>query len=316
MPFCIALWDQDRLVGFAPLYIQTRLGARVLCFMGMPGDDSTRALCEPAYAQTFLAAFGATLQEHTHVWDVLGLTEVDRDPAPLLSAFPATLKFGVQPLTDSCQPVVDLSSDWEGYLKRFSHQRRWAFKKMRRLAETYGTVLFEVLTRPEMLCRELALFFEARQNNWRNRGRWNRIVGQQRTPVYFERLTHICALLAERGQVWLARLTVDGHPIGWDLAFCVNSTVSVFMSTYDLAYSKCSPGNLVLYELIHYAIDHHVTRFEMGPGAQQYKLVLGGVAYPNKHYLVYAKRPRSFAVLGHAWARDRAVGLLHRIRHS
>jgi hypothetical protein len=83
------------------------------------------------------------------------------------------------------------------------------------------------------------------------------------------------------------------------------------MTTFDVTMARCSPGHLVLQEILRHAIAEGIERFELGPGAQPYKFWFRATAQTNRHVALYWKRPRSYAYLGQEMAR---AGTLHMMR--
>jgi CelD/BcsL family acetyltransferase involved in cellulose biosynthesis len=316
-PFCIALFEQERLVGLAPLYIETWYGSRAIRFMGTPHDDPNRALAEPAYARAFTEAFAQGLQQHARDWDVLRLAELEQEETPLARACAQTVPgLVMRELSASNAPGIHLPEEWADYWKRLSSTHRKKMKTYRRKLESHGAVSFQVITEPERLANELPVFFRARWKNWSERKRLNKMVMFQQTATYRDTLAEICVQLAKREHVWLGRLELNAQPVGWILAFRVNNTLSDYMTTFDVAYAACSPGQLVFQELIRYAITQRVQYYQMGRGAQPYKFWFRATAQINKNHVLFWKRPRSLPGLAQQVAREEALKMIHKIRHS
>lgn len=308
VPFGVALFEGERLVGFAPLGIDTVWGVRVVRFMGGELNDFNCLLAEPAYVSHFSALVARTLAEHPEKWDVLCLTGLDGKESlgQQIRAEPAT-GARLHKLRPGDLPTIALPDSWERYQARLSGHRRKRFRQSQRLLQAHGQVTFQVLTEPLGLAEALAIFFEARMENWRARKRLHRMVAVQHTHEYWSTLTNICLDLAAQGRVWLGRLDVDGVPVGWDLGFVMNGIVTDYMTTYDVRYGHSSPGHLVTREMICHAIEQGMRCFVLGRGAQAYKYWLGAAPRVTENILIFANRPRGHAYVGIQVLRDHAL---------
>lgn len=316
-PFCVTLFEGARLVGIAPLSLDTVLGARALRFMGTPHDDPNRALVAPSYERIFADAFACGLQEQRGEWDVLRLGELREEHTPLTCACARlTSAWGIHALSANRTSAFALPDDWHAYWQGLARQRRKVLTKAMRQLEQRGTVGFQVFTTPAEVTQQLPIFFAARLKNWKERKRLNKMVLFQQTAIYRDTLQEICIRLAARENVWLARLDLESHPIGWDLVLRVNHTISDYMTTFDAGYAAYSPGHLVFQRLLEYAIAQRIQCVDMGPGAQPYKAWFRAALQTNANSVLYWKRPRSFGFLAQQVARDKALNLIHHVRHS
>lgn len=315
-PFCVALDEGERLVGLAPLAIEPRRGTRTLRFMGAPHDGANCATVERGYERIFADAFATALARHAGIWDVAQLAEPLGHEIQLAQACARRApELGVHALGLSCTPVVNFQADWADYWKRVSAQQRKMFRKKWRRLERRGTISFQVLTAPETMAEELERLFQARLQNWRERRRLNKMVAFQRTRAYYDTLSGICMELARSGQVWLARLDVDGHSVGWKLAFRVNQTLAGYMTTFDAQFSEYSPGLLTFIELARFAVTHGIKRFDLGCGTQPYKFRFGAEPYNTSTSVLFWKRPQSLLFLGQEIARN-GVLTIRRLRQD
>lgn len=316
-PFALALFAQERLVGFAPLYIESHLGARVLRFMGPVWDETSRALVEPAYARTFNEALTTHLRARANEWDVLQLAESETEGAHATRACAQGMpELAVRELSVSSMSVLQLSGQWDMYWKRLAPKRRQTINRDARRLQERGAVSFHVITAREELERELERFYRARFENWRARKRLRRMVLIQRTRAYYDAFTAICLDLAAHEQVWLARLDVDDRPAAWDLGFCVNRTFTDYLKTFDVEFSAYGPGFLTMIELLRYALARGIERVELGRGAQPYKTWLRATAQRNVNTALYWKRPLTFAYVGREIARAGLLKAIHQFRHG
>lgn len=295
LPFAIAHWAGEQLVGLAPLYIETTWGVRVVRFMGGEHNDSNCLLAEPAEASQLHALVLQAFGQHADKWDVLQLRGLDEDEIwaqHIRRQMPAARLLRQRPCP---VPTITLPDTWQDYWSGLSARRRKSLRLARRRLEAHGEVTCRILTEPGALAEALPQFFAARMDNWRARKQLHRMVAVQRNPGYWSTLTDICLKLAARGCVWLACLQVDRIAVAWDLAFVTNGIVADYLTTYDLRLGCASPGQLVTIELIRWAIEQGAHSFVMGRGAQPYKYWFGAAPRMTENLLLAANRPRGRA---------------------
>lgn len=314
MPFGIALYAGERLVGIAPFCIDNIRGVRVVRFMGGDLNDFNCVLVEPAFMAQVSDPIARLLDEHESEWDVVRLTGLD--DSDLLGELLADglLKSDRRHRLQSGDiPTLTLARSWGDYQAKLSAHRRKKIRQAQRRMSELGQVSFQLVTEPHALAEALPVFYAARTENWRARKRLHKMVAIQQTPGYWSTLTQICLDLAVTRRVWLGHLELNGAPIAWELSFVTNGNVVAYLTTFDASYARYSPGQLAVVEMIRSAIEQGMRCVIKGRGAQPYKYWFGAVPRKTQNQLIFANRPRARAYVGMQVLREHAVDWARRL---
>lgn len=309
--FCVAMFDEARLVGFAPWCIVRTFGVRVVQYMGGQANDANALLVERGYAEPFGNGLSDVLAANRAEWDAIYLTPTSVDDP--LSDFGERLTqpYAVARLLPTALPLCDLPETWERYWMGLSHKRRQTWMYSRRHLERKGHVSFRVITDAEGVAKGIRQLLAVRAENWQMRDRYKELIRLQRTPQFLETLVAVCRQLAVCERAWLGQLCLDGKPIGWEFGICQNGALWEYLTTYDRAFAVYSPGVWVALEMTRAAIAHGMSRIYWGRGEQPYKFMLGAKPAFALPLLAGQNNARGLAFLGTVWAYDRAVGVYH-----
>lgn len=155
--------------------------------------------------------------------------------------------------------MVPISSSWDEYLERLSPRRRYDLRRACRRVEERGTVTVRVFCPSEKeLEQGFAEFVRIEASGWKDR---HGSSLRHREPLrrFFERYAQ---LASRSGSFRLAFLDVAGQPIAAQLSAVYANRFWVFKIGYDEAWSRCSPGRLLLTETLRYAFEHRLTSYE------------------------------------------------------
>lgn len=314
MPFGIALYAGERLVGLCAFCIENIRGVRVVRFMGGDLNDFNCVLAESAFAAQVGDSIARVLGEHGSKWDVVCLTGLDDSDLLGESLAVGLRKSDRRRRLQSVEmPTLALAKSWDAYQADLSAHRRKQVRRVHRRLSELGSLSFQLVTEPRALAEALPVFYAARTENWRARNRLHKMVAIQKTPGYWSTLTEICLKLATLGRVWLGRLELNGAPIAWDLAFVTTGNSVEYLTTYDVSYAAYSPGQLIAVEMIRSAIEQGMRCVIKGRGAQPYKYWFGAVPRKMQNQLIFANRPRARAYVGMQVLHERAVHLARRL---
>ena len=92
----------------------------------------------------------------------------------------------------------------------------------------------------------------------------------------------VARVFAEKGWLALYFLVVDKKPIAVLYGFTFGKKMSLYQGGFDVDFSKYSPGNLLLYELIKICINNGINKVDFMRGAEQHKSKWG--SYDNVNY--------------------------------
>lgn len=156
---------------------------------------------------------------------------------------------------------------------------RHKLRRTRRRLEELGAVSFESIADP---CPELlAEFFALEAAGWKGRGAGNAILRKGiRQRRFYERLA---VLAAARGEFVLHRMLCDNRPVAISYGLRGAQAFYPLKWCYDEAFGKCSPGNLLIEEIVAQCRELGLRRFDFT-----------GEDYPYKRDWTRQTLPHSF----------------------
>ena len=81
----------------------------------------------------------------------------------------------------------------------------------------------------------------------------------------------VARTFAEKGWLALYFLVVDEEPIASLYGFKYNNKISIYLGGFNVDFSKYSPQNLLLYELIKICIENGIKNLDFLRGNEQHK---------------------------------------------
>jgi CelD/BcsL family acetyltransferase involved in cellulose biosynthesis len=226
------------------------------------------------------------------------------------SPFPAALRraAGSRALvvTDAVpgSPYISLDESWRDPESKFSPRSQRDLRRKRRKAEALGTVTFEVVEpaveQVDALLEE-AIAVEAA--SWKSRSR-TALAFDETLRAFF---AVYARLASEAGVLRIAFLRIDGTAVAVQVAAVCDDAYWQLKMGYDEAYRECSPGALLMLEVVRYSAALGLGAFEfLGKSAawtQQYT----ETEHPNVRMRIYPVNVPGVAV----FATD-AVGVVAR----
>jgi CelD/BcsL family acetyltransferase involved in cellulose biosynthesis len=173
--------------------------------------------------------------------------------------------------------VIDLSGGWDAY-------RTWALqahksyvsgleRKRRRLEREFADVSFTYRDRSKEALRWVV---EQKSNQCRRNG-WRMVFKPNWVMALIEDL-HAMREPALQGVVTTLRVNNEIIAAGFDLQS--QSIRALWFPTYDVNYSRHSPGAIWLFALAQALAADGVRRFDLGKGSEAYKGQLANVSLP------------------------------------
>jgi CelD/BcsL family acetyltransferase involved in cellulose biosynthesis len=260
----IAVHEQGRLTGFAPLYLGED---RVLRFLGTGVTDYLDLLAEPGSAGAATSALFEHLRRTAWAWDRCDLLEL-REGSPLLAA-PAPGEFRTETAECSVCPVAPLPASPGSNLRR--NLRRYS----QRLAEA-GAISYEV-----ECCGRYGEYLEAlfrlHSACWQER-RSPGVLSDARVRD-FHRL--VAAGFAARSWLRMYGLRHAGSLAAVLYGFAARGRVYLYLSGFAPELAALSPGIL----LLAFALDHSAQagfiEADFLRGNEPYKYLWGASDRPN-----------------------------------
>lgn len=215
-------------------------------------------------------------------------------------------------------PTLALDAQWINPETQFNSGRRSDFRRAQRHAEKFGAVTCEVLT--PTAAQLDALLDEAiavEMQSWKGRDGTALGVDPVRGPFFRAYAHAACA----RGILRLAFLRIDGKAIGTQIALECEQRFWLFKIGYDEAYSRCSPGTLLMLQTLKYAAERGLVAYEMLGSAEPWTAAWTQAQHECVMINTYPHGFagwRAFAVdaAAWAWAKARRIDLLGRVRHA
>lgn len=267
----VAVREGDRLVGLGPFYAVPWGGA--LWTWSLMGTDTTsriEPLAAPGRASDVGTALAAAL--------AAGGPPVGRirlEGLPSGSPWPHVLRTGWpgrrqpwyhrQPATPA--PTISLAGmpDADVFLASRSSNFRQQMRRARRKLDTDG-FSFRVASGPAEIERDLRAFERLHNARWDFRGGSTAL-----TPGTVEMLADVGRELAGEGRFLLVSLERDGVVVNSQLFVAAGDEISYWNGGFDDDYAAYKPSMVALVEALRMACERGFRRFDLGPGAQEYK---------------------------------------------
>src|SRR4051794_18097305 len=253
------------LRGVLPLVGSGRNGPRALRF---PLGDRFHPVADAGDEEAVASAAAVALAEDPGVRSIL-LENVDADAGwwhALAEASPAPL--AIVERGESVLPFVDLAGlSWDEFLAGRSRQLRSQLgRKLRSLRKEHD-VLFRRTRRPDELAADLESLFRLHDARWAER------PGSSAFSDSAIRSFHLdfAAAALERGWLRLAVMEVDGVPIAALYGWLIGGRRSYYQAGFDPAWSRRSPGFLLLAETVREAIEEGASEYDMLLGEEAFK---------------------------------------------
>jgi CelD/BcsL family acetyltransferase involved in cellulose biosynthesis len=146
-------------------------------------------------------------------------------------------------------------------------KRRIEFKRQHRRLEEQGPVRFEICAAHPMPAEVIDRMVRQKMA-WCTENEKEGLFGHPQVDEYFHRLLETGG---RQGQVMLAWLTCRDKPIAYNLCFRYCNVLYGYVISYDPEWRRYSPGNLLMFELIKWAVDNKLQGFDLRQGGGSYK---------------------------------------------
>ena len=190
-------------------------------------------------------------------------------------------------------PYLDLPVTWEAYLSSLtSHGRHAIRRKERKLYREHDAVLTDYgQERVEEGWHHLRSLHGLR---WGSRG----ALGD---PAWDRLHRSFAAWLAERGQLWLVTLDLDGAPAAAWYGFALGDTVYHYQSGRDPRWERDRVGTVLAGLMIRRAIERGYRRMDFLRGEEAYKGEWTHTARRRYEVVVFSPGWRGAALRGLDW---------------
>ena len=291
----IAVRDGDRLVGFAPFFVDPG-ATRGRVDYRLPGIELAARLAPlaaPGSERAVSDAIGRELDRCEPRADVIALegTPASSDWAtPLRSRWPRRPRPLVWRYEAQSCPTVSLrAGSYEAWLAAKSSNFRGQMRRQRRQFEAAGGTAR--LSTRDTVRADLESFMRLHASRWEDRGRSSFVSLGERMPAMLNELGSV--LLGREGRFRLHLLEIDGEPISAQLFLQAGGHVLYVNGGWDERFAKLKPAMLTILLAIEHAFSRADMVFDLGTVDQPYKQRFADGDEPVTWTIVLPVRPRT-----------------------
>ncbi|REJ70445.1 MAG: GNAT family N-acetyltransferase [Planctomycetota bacterium] len=184
---------------------------------------------------------------------------------------------------------LELSTDWETYLKRLSKTRRKRTRGLLRDWFDCGRAELFRLTSVEDVEQAMPSFEELHQKRRRSLGQ----AGCFASPRFARFLRTVAPRMAAEGRLEIAQLSIDGRTAAFDFNLLGRKTIYSYQSGLDPATLEQQPGHLITIAELRQAIERKFTAYDFLRGDEPYKHNWRAAPQETTHIRVVANRTRA-----------------------
>ncbi len=265
--------DGDRLVGIAPLMVETDgAGRRQLCLIGSDRTtDYGDVLVDPSHLQPFCDVLADFVCDGFDRWDRVELRNLP-EWSPLLGPFrDSACRRGLASssrIANTC-PVLRLAPTWEGYLATLDKTHRHELRRKIRRSQSPGVQTLHSFTAPSDVAAGLESFFKLHCASRPEKADF--LDGAMRS--FF---SGVARAFAEEGWLLLNFMKIDGREVAATLSFTRGERVLLYNSGLDPEYRSHSVGIALHAADVRQAIEQGKLWYDFLRGNEPYKYDLGG----------------------------------------
>ena len=269
-PFVVSLRDDGgSLVGLMPLVLSQRRHLPTLSFGGADyGDYYQPVARSEADEETVARTFAQVLGNRKDEWAMIVADYVDED-APWTQALTRSNAVSLKPIRYHEHPSVYLSiplrdQTWDEYLAGRSRNLRGQLGRKRRALERLGTVRFR--RAGDDLEGAMNTLFDLHARRWAGKGS---TIFSSRSAREFHMEFARDAQEHDWLRLWF--LDVDEKPIAAWYGWSIGGRYLYYQAGFDPAWSRVSPGLLLLAHTIEAAFHEGASEYDMLLGNEPFK---------------------------------------------
>lgn len=191
-------------------------------------------------------------------------------------------------------PWTAVRGTWKEFEKQISSSRRSSFRRLQRLAEAKGTLDLEVVKpTSENLTMYLERTFDVEAASWKAR-KGTAMKYDEKLGAFFR---EYCKQAADRQELYLFFLRVDGKPIATELTSIHGNRLWILKIGHDEAWSWCSPGILLMHRVVKYCFDEGLDACEFGGTDEPWLHIWANEYHSAWTYRIYPGSLRGLALL-------------------
>ena len=290
--FLITIWDDELLVGIAPLMVSRRAGLRQLEFIGSGNADYQDFILGKREAN-LLPLLARFLFEHRNAWGIMVLRNVPTNSQTfaLLPDAMRSLGLGATEFERVSCPTLAISSHPDEARRlpdSYSFRRR--VKQLRRL----GELTFTRCCAPSQVDYYLPQFFE----QYVQRRRGSVAAELLRRSDFRAFYVALAKSMLPAGWLHFSALECAGQPVAFHFGFEFRGRLYWYKPSFDPELARYSPGTALLSYLIRDAVGRGLKELDFTVGAEAFKYRYANTQRTNANLRVFRRRWLYMATLG------------------
>lgn len=257
------------LIGIAPFYLyKDEMLRSTLAFIG--GEDVTDYkdfIVASGCDQTFFTALSSYLKEHNNEWDQLYLSHMPDTYHFLDTISQFFHNWRIDRVQSEVCPVIELPGSWNAYLKNLGKKTRHELKrKINKLEREVRWTM--VITEHHDLEKAVSSFVRVHKLSRIDKSLF---MDNKKAGFFLD----IAKAFSDYNMFELPALYINGAVAASLFCFIHGKTVYIYNSGYDPAYSKWSPGIVLISLYIQKCIEEGKTSLDFLRGNESYKYNFG-----------------------------------------
>lgn len=261
-------WNGDRLIAVVPLAVTRRKGLRFLEWAAVAHSDYGDVLCAPECSDATLDAIWAVISE-AGGYDIAFINRLLPDAAARRVFAPGrTVGTRLHP-GHRREISTRIACNWESgaaWLAGRSKKARKNYRRGVRLLEEAGTMRFRLLGPDEPLDAVIARVAALKRKWLEATGRSSDLFDEGTAT-----LKALVSVLARTGILRIFTIEIDGAMAAVSINFVQRNTMMDWVKTYDPDFARASPGLVLIFEYMQWAVDHGLHTVDLLCGSEAFK---------------------------------------------
>ena len=270
----VSAYENDQLVGIAPLFIAEYDGQQAVLLVGsIEISDYLDLIVREADLSRFLSGLidflASSLAGNWSALDWYNLPD-NSLTLPALKAESERRGWNYHEEIYRPTPRIALSGSFDDYLSRIDKKQRHEIKrKMRRAAESDLNVRFVLIDQSADIEKEMNTFFDLMTQDPSKANFLH--------PAMREQMSVTIRAAFDQNYLWLSFLEVDGVKVASSLNFDYKNKLYGYNSGVSRTHMELSPGWVLMGHVIQWCCENGRHEFDFMRGDEDYKYRFGGV---------------------------------------
>ncbi len=280
--FIVCVKDGGELIAIFPLMLSELRGKRVLQFIAGERSDYGDILCSQRREEV-LELIWQYLFSRRKEWDEIHLSNLPLEAsfATYISKNEILKRLSLRSSQDEAA-YVRLKED-EAYTKSILNKKR--VNTYRHSLQKNGSYKVLHLTDPQDIQPYLEDFFSQHIKRWQGTA-YPSLFHDEKNKQFYRRLVQTLP----KGWITFTILQWDNQALAYHFGFTYGKTFIWYKPSYNVAFLKSSPGQVLLQELLEYACAKDFDEFDFGVGKEAFKYRFSNKIRRNNSFKVFSSR--------------------------